>query len=430
MGEKTKSKDDTVEFDITWQGTGDSVMVAGDFNNWQPEVMTQGEKGSWSIKKKLQAGKSNFKFVIDGKWTINNNLESITDQEGNTNNQIDIQAHGKKQESQSKGIKQIEDEHKQEDKFPEDLGLKETDKIKKSSKANTKGKKPAKSTEYRDEQISVAVESNDSSSSVTETDNTVLIKDSLDKDFIIPSQKQETKIRDDTKKEIEMIDVKSKADSGKLTTQEKIIENIKADGGKDKLPKVKKESVKQEDSMLSIDSAKTNILEPEKGVISKEESLPVQKEVEEDARDEKKDRLNVKTDKEEVSVKNKDSSQGNSLQIKNEDSTMEESQLAQKEVKKTDKSDAMKETLPIVEKERVKGDIPVQSKESLKEDELKYENLTVPQELKEIAKADTIEEKLQIVEKESENKDSSQAHSTKHKTEDSNKKELEQKEKE
>merc|ERR1711892_378663 len=192
----------------------------------------------------------------------------------------------------------------------------------------------------------------------------------------------------------------------------------------------KKESVKQEESMLSIDSAKTNTLEPEKGVISKEESIPVQKEVEEDARDEKKDRLNVKTDKEEVSVKNKDSSQGNSLQIKNEDSTMEESQLAQKEVKKTDKSDARKETLPIVEKERVKGDIPVQSKESLKEDELKYENLTVPQELKEIAKADTIEEKLQIVEKESENEDSSQAHSTKHKTEDSNKKELEQKEKE
>merc|ERR1711892_697646 len=249
MGEKTKSKDETVEFDITWQGAGDSVMVAGDFNNWQPEEMIQGEKGSWSIKKKLQAGKSNFKFVVDGKWIINNNLESITDQEGNINNQIDIQAHGKKQESQAVGIKQSKDEQKQEHVSLEGIELKETDTIKKSK--NTKGKKPAKSTEDRDEQISVAVESNDRSSSVTETDNTVLIKDSLDKDSSIPiqSQPQETKERDETKKEVEMIDVKSKADSGKATTQEKIIETIKADGGKDKLPKAKKESVKQEESI-------------------------------------------------------------------------------------------------------------------------------------------------------------------------------------
>merc|ERR1712106_764537 len=220
-------------------------------------------------------GKSNLKFVVDGKWIINNNLESITDQEGNINNQIDIQAHGKKQESQSAGIKQIKDEHKQEDKFHEDLGMKETDKIKKSSKANTKGKKPAKSTEDRDEQISAAVESNDSSSSVTETDNTVLIKDRLDKDSSIPiqSQPQETKERDETKKEVEMTDVKPTTDSVELTTQEKIIETIKPDGGKDKFQKANKESEKGEDSMLSIDSAQTNILEPKKGF-----NLSVQKE--------------------------------------------------------------------------------------------------------------------------------------------------------
>merc|ERR1712106_924601 len=93
-------------------------------------------------------------------------------------------------------------------------------------------------------------------------------------------------------------------------------------------------------------------------------------------------------------------------------------------------ADAMKEMLPILENEREEGDIPVQSKDSVKADELKYENLPVQQEIKEIANADTIEEKLQIVEKEIESTNSSHAHSIELKTEDSNKAEIVQKEKE
>merc|ERR1712106_139707 len=106
---------------------------------------------------------------------------------------------------------------------------------------------------------------------------------------------------------------------------------------------------------------------------------------------------------------NKDSSQGNSLQIKNEDSTMEESLLAQKEVKKTNEADAMKETLPTVEKETEKGEITVQSKDSLQADDLKYEreeeNLSVQQEIKETVNADAMKEMLPILENEREEGD-------------------------
>jgi hypothetical protein len=126
--EKSKSKEETVDFDISWQGTGESVMVAGDFNNWQPEEMTQGEEGLWSIKKKLPMGTFNLKFVVDGKWLISENFESSTDKEGNINNQIDVKANGQKQVIPSGGSKQSTAKHKQE--ASEDLEPKETDTIK------------------------------------------------------------------------------------------------------------------------------------------------------------------------------------------------------------------------------------------------------------------------------------------------------------
>merc|ERR1711902_317075 len=176
--EKFKSKDEIIDLSINWQGDGDSVLVAGDFNNWQPEQMMQGENGIWTIKKKLQAGKCYLKFIVDGKWVINENLESVTDAEGNINNQINVQSLHKRQESSSVGLKQISQEHKENVATSEDLDMKETDTIKRSNKAKSKDKKVTKCAEDRNE-------SNDSTSSVTETENTVIIKDSEEKENIV-----------------------------------------------------------------------------------------------------------------------------------------------------------------------------------------------------------------------------------------------------
>merc|ERR1712106_969914 len=132
------------------------------------------------------------------------------------------------------------------------------------------------------------------------------------------------------------------------------------------------------------------------------------------------------TEKGEITVQSKDSLQADDLKYERG----EENLSVQQEIKETVNADAMKEILPIVKKEREEGDIPVRSKDSVNAEELKYENLPVQQAIKEIVNADTIEEKLQIVEKESESKNSSHAHSIELKTEDSNKVETVQKEKE
>eukprot|EP00091_Calanus_sinicus_P002786 TRINITY_DN12895_c1_g1_i1.p1 TRINITY_DN12895_c1_g1~~TRINITY_DN12895_c1_g1_i1.p1 ORF type:complete len:110 (-),score=26.05 TRINITY_DN12895_c1_g1_i1:58-387(-) len=108
-------------------------MVAGDFNSWQPEEMIRGEEGIWRINKKLPVGIFNMKFVVDGKWLISENFESMTDTEGNINNQIDVKANGEMRAIPSGGSKQSIEKQG----TSEDLETKETDTIKRAKKAKT-----------------------------------------------------------------------------------------------------------------------------------------------------------------------------------------------------------------------------------------------------------------------------------------------------
>ncbi len=47
----------------------ESVQIAGDFNNWQPQQMEKiDESGSWSIKLSLSPGIYRYRLVPDGRW--------------------------------------------------------------------------------------------------------------------------------------------------------------------------------------------------------------------------------------------------------------------------------------------------------------------------------------------------------------------------
>jgi 1,4-alpha-glucan branching enzyme len=48
-----------------------TVQVAGDFNEWNPEAnpLNSGEAGDWSTKLSLRAGEYQYRFVVDGIWT-------------------------------------------------------------------------------------------------------------------------------------------------------------------------------------------------------------------------------------------------------------------------------------------------------------------------------------------------------------------------
>ena len=49
----------------------EQVLLAGDFNNWQPEntpLEKVGDNGAWQIKMPLQSGRYRYRLVVDGQW--------------------------------------------------------------------------------------------------------------------------------------------------------------------------------------------------------------------------------------------------------------------------------------------------------------------------------------------------------------------------
>jgi chromosome partitioning protein len=47
-----------------------SVQIAGDFNNWQPEktVMKKAGDGTWQVRVSLKKGTYHYRFIVDGHW--------------------------------------------------------------------------------------------------------------------------------------------------------------------------------------------------------------------------------------------------------------------------------------------------------------------------------------------------------------------------
>ena len=72
-----------------------SVQLAGDFNNWQPEdspMQKIGGNGVWQIKLPLTKGKYRYRLVVDGQWQQDPYNESIeTNPFGEANSVLEVQ---------------------------------------------------------------------------------------------------------------------------------------------------------------------------------------------------------------------------------------------------------------------------------------------------------------------------------------------------
>jgi chromosome partitioning protein len=56
---------------VTLYPRAETVQIAGDFNNWQPEqtlLKKVGEDGAWQAKLELPAGRYRYRLVVDGQW--------------------------------------------------------------------------------------------------------------------------------------------------------------------------------------------------------------------------------------------------------------------------------------------------------------------------------------------------------------------------
>jgi hypothetical protein len=69
------------------------VLIAGDFNGWQPmstPMTTQGS-GRWRMHLPLPPGRYRYRFVVDGQWITDPNNQSVeTNQFGELNNVVDV----------------------------------------------------------------------------------------------------------------------------------------------------------------------------------------------------------------------------------------------------------------------------------------------------------------------------------------------------
>ncbi len=73
--------------------TARHILLAGDFNNWQPQAtpMVLIGTGEWKMKLPLQPGRYRYRLVIDGKWqTDPNNRYVETNEYGELNNVVEV----------------------------------------------------------------------------------------------------------------------------------------------------------------------------------------------------------------------------------------------------------------------------------------------------------------------------------------------------
>lgn len=78
---------------IQWSGGGNSVILKGSFDNWTAEWPLSrdvGDYGAHGLKLLLRPGEYTYKFKVDLKWTVSNDLPKKVDESGFTNNVLRV----------------------------------------------------------------------------------------------------------------------------------------------------------------------------------------------------------------------------------------------------------------------------------------------------------------------------------------------------
>ena len=77
-----ESKNGNVTF-IYDKNNAKSVFVAGDFNNWDPKAgkMKKTKDGSFRVRLVLAPGRYQYKFVADGIWVVDEDIDIYNDEE-------------------------------------------------------------------------------------------------------------------------------------------------------------------------------------------------------------------------------------------------------------------------------------------------------------------------------------------------------------
>merc|ERR1712013_813446 len=75
---------------IDWFGHANNVRVLGEFSNWEPLTMSKEKDGKWSLKIRQKTGQFLLKFIVDGKYTLSNHMESVIGSDQELYNLLDV----------------------------------------------------------------------------------------------------------------------------------------------------------------------------------------------------------------------------------------------------------------------------------------------------------------------------------------------------
>ena len=65
------------------------VLLAGDFNNWEPEPMKYNKKHAlFSKSKELASGKYEYKFIVNGAWVLDEQNENFVNNDQGSLNSV------------------------------------------------------------------------------------------------------------------------------------------------------------------------------------------------------------------------------------------------------------------------------------------------------------------------------------------------------
>lgn len=86
-----------------WKEGGNKVLITGSFLNWNTfiEMSKNLSTGIFEFNINLPKGVYQFKFIIDGVWRFTNAYPTVKDNNGNTNNVIDITNYVEPQEKKT-----------------------------------------------------------------------------------------------------------------------------------------------------------------------------------------------------------------------------------------------------------------------------------------------------------------------------------------
>jgi len=89
---QSKAKDVKKQVTFSFEANAGQVMLAGDFTDWDADAkpMKNDGQGKWKKTVKLEPGRHEYKFLVDGQWVLDPKNQEICQNEFGAQNNVKV----------------------------------------------------------------------------------------------------------------------------------------------------------------------------------------------------------------------------------------------------------------------------------------------------------------------------------------------------